>query len=125
MKLDLAAFFLDDTALVDPRTEFVARIAAGIADKAALLKTLKSALRFPEYFGNNWDALSDCLTDLSWIQAQRVVIVHEDWPLENSMEGLTYLDILAESIKAWKQGDAHELRVVFPATVLAHILECS
>jgi hypothetical protein len=31
-----------------------------------LLDTLASALGFPEWFGENLDALMDCLTDMSW-----------------------------------------------------------
>jgi barstar (barnase inhibitor) len=38
----------------------------GAADKEALLERLAAALAFPEWFGGNWDALEDCLTDLSW-----------------------------------------------------------
>ena len=35
---------------------------AEIPDKAALHQALAQALRFPEYYGNNLDALYDCLT---------------------------------------------------------------
>ena len=38
---------------------------AGCSDKATLLARLAAALQFPDWFGHNWDALSDCLTDLS------------------------------------------------------------
>jgi hypothetical protein len=38
----------------------------GVADKDALLEKLAAALAFPAWFGGNWDALEDCLTDLSW-----------------------------------------------------------
>ena len=40
----------------------VARIR--FADKERLLKNLADALRFPKWFGQNWDALEDCLSDL-------------------------------------------------------------
>ncbi len=33
--------------------------------KGALLATLAQAIAAPEWFGNNWDALSDALGDLS------------------------------------------------------------
>ncbi|HET9734974.1 MAG TPA: barstar family protein [Burkholderiales bacterium] len=39
---------------------------AGAAGKEALLERLAQALGFPDWFGDNWDALEDCLTDLSW-----------------------------------------------------------
>lgn len=37
---------------------------AGLQDKARLHSVLAEALDFPEWYGNNLDALYDCLTDL-------------------------------------------------------------
>ena len=37
---------------------------AEIPDKAALHQALAQELRFSEYYGNNLDALYDCLTDI-------------------------------------------------------------
>lgn len=36
------------------------------------------ALRLPEYFGWNWNALYDCLSDLNWISATRYLLIMED-----------------------------------------------
>lgn len=38
----------------------------GCYDKEGLLDRTARALSFPEWFGRNWDAWFDCLTDLSW-----------------------------------------------------------
>ncbi|WP_431045113.1 barstar family protein [Streptomyces sp. P1-3] len=38
----------------------------GVSDKAAFLDRCARDLRLPDWFGRNWDALADCLTDLSW-----------------------------------------------------------
>jgi RNAse (barnase) inhibitor barstar len=34
--------------------------------KESLLVAIGRALDFPDYFGVNWDALEECLTDMSW-----------------------------------------------------------
>jgi hypothetical protein len=34
-----------------------------------LLADLGKALRFPDYYGDNWDALDECLRDLEWLPA--------------------------------------------------------
>jgi RNAse (barnase) inhibitor barstar len=42
---------------------------AGCADKDTFLSRIAEALEFPDWFGRNWDAFFDCLTDLSWLPA--------------------------------------------------------
>ena len=42
----------------------------GVGDRQAFMDRAAVDLRLPDWFGRNWDALADCLTDLSW------------WPVE-------------------------------------------
>src|SRR3989442_13615190 len=46
-------------------------------DKEDFLVQLSEAMRFPEWFGGNWDVLADCLKDLSWLQAKGWVVILE------------------------------------------------
>ena len=54
---------------------------AGCSDKAGFLVRSAAALGFPAWFGHNWDAFFDCLTDLSWRPALGYVLL-----LEHAME---------------------------------------
>ncbi|MBA0050530.1 hypothetical protein E0L36_06335 [Streptomyces sp. AJS327] len=38
----------------------------GASNKAEFMDRCAAGLELPGYFGRNWDALADCLTDLSW-----------------------------------------------------------
>ena len=73
------------------------------------LTEFANKLKFPNYFGMNWDAFSDCLTDLSWIDAENdFLIVYEnsqkfrthapeDWQIAN--------EILLEVMVFWNEQD--------------------
>jgi len=51
----------------------------GVTGKAAFLKKAARGLGFPAYFGMNWDAFGDCLTDMSWRPAAGYVILLNDY----------------------------------------------
>ena len=40
-----------------------------VHDKKGFTALVAKAMNFPEWFGGNWDAFEDCLTDLSWSEA--------------------------------------------------------
>jgi RNAse (barnase) inhibitor barstar len=44
---------------------------------AALHNEVAAALQFPGYYGENWDAMDECITDLAWMPAQWY-LVHVD-----------------------------------------------
>jgi hypothetical protein len=48
---------------------FISCSVACINDDSALLRVVGSTLRFPDYFGENWDALDECLCDMEWFPA--------------------------------------------------------
>ena len=47
---------------------------SGISTKKGFLDACAHALQFPAGLGGNWDALADCLEDLSWLPSAGVVM---------------------------------------------------
>lgn len=42
---------------------------------------ISSAMRFPWYFGWNWAAFDECITDLEWLDFSSLLIVIDDYHL--------------------------------------------
>ncbi len=102
--------------------DFALRLPKGIQNKTGLFSHFAKGGHFPAYFGNNWDALNDCLRDFSWLSQKRILIVHDDLPLsDNEKELLTYLEILDAAVTFWKRHEQHELLVIFPQATEAII----
>ena len=101
---------LDATREGSPRVSRVSL--AGALDRTELLARVARSLQFPDWFGANWDALEDCLTDLSWLEADGHVLLLED------ASGLTpddfgvFADILSSSAQYWA-GRARPFFAVF------------
>jgi hypothetical protein len=85
----------------------VARIMlAGANDKAELLSHIAAALDFPTWFGGNWDALEDCITDLSWRAARAHLLLFEGFERLRAARGDDFgvlLDILGSSAEFWAE----------------------
>lgn len=73
-----------------------------LGDKASLLAALGRVLRFPDYYGANWDALEECLADLSWHSGPlRLLITHADSLPDALRENLVELFLAAAM--SWKE----------------------
>jgi RNAse (barnase) inhibitor barstar len=69
---------------------------AGVQEKSELLARIASAMKFPDYFGMNWDALDECLRDLSWLNPRGVLLV-----LENSRDLWRQPMVAGSLIETW------------------------
>lgn len=71
------------------------------AAKAGMLESIAAALDFPEWFGGNWDALEDSLTDLSWREHRPLALLFRNATPGDDLGIL--LDILASSAEYWRE----------------------
>lgn len=113
--------------LKDPARSGVYRVTRGDEVRAALqgaelalarvdlrepvFEAFSRALDFPAWFGRNWDALEDCLTDLSWREAPGHVIL---------LEGSGDTGMLAEVLESAAQFWAGQGRPFFAVFVDPH-----
>ncbi|MEU6757498.1 barstar family protein, partial [Streptomyces sp. NPDC046685] len=94
----------------------------GVRGKAELMARCGDALRLPDWFGGNWDALADAVRDLSWLPvpvprgaegagaAGRLVVVTswrrfaearpEDWEI--------LVEILEEAVAFWRERERED-----------------
>jgi RNAse (barnase) inhibitor barstar len=79
-----------------------------VSNKETFLNEFALSLQFPDYFGNNWDALEDCLTDLEWVSAQGYVIFYEDagnFTQQHPQDWKIALDVLSSAVEFWQKQD--------------------
>jgi RNAse (barnase) inhibitor barstar len=80
---------------------------ADVMDKEGLFERLATALEFPNWFGRNWDALADCLGDLSWLEAKGYVILLErsdGFRTSHSADFATALQVFEAAAEVWRDG---------------------
>jgi RNAse (barnase) inhibitor barstar len=80
----------------------LARIALqDVTEKSALLRRIAARLGFPAWFGENWDALEDCLTDLSWLEGEGYVVVFEGFQFLPADELGVLIDVVISAAEFW------------------------
>ena len=98
-------------SLVHPPTGFVLKAIKGRQCKtpANLFAEFARALKFPDYFGHNWDALEECLVDLEWLPARGYILLITDAAHvlpDDTAAYETFLEVLRDAGEAWGSGQA-------------------
>lgn len=79
---------------------------AEITDKAAFMQASASAMQFPAYFGQNWDAFEESINDLAWAPARGYIILFDDVAQFASQAPDVWspaYDILCGAVAQWQQ----------------------
>ena len=80
----------------------LARVALqDVTGKSALLRRIAARLGFPAWFGENWDALEDCLTDLSSLEGEGYVVVFEGFQFLPADELGVLIDVVISAGEFW------------------------
>ena len=74
---------------------------SGIASKKTLHRVLRAHLDLPEYYGNNLDALHDCLTD--GVQGIRLAFINTEAPKPGMESYMTSLRNMLKEVSEERQ----------------------
>lgn len=79
---------------------------ATVRNRQGLFERLAAALEFPDWFGRNWDALADCLGDLTWLPADGylILIEHcEGFSAAHNADFVTALQVFTAVAEVWRE----------------------
>ncbi|MFJ7219411.1 barstar family protein [Amycolatopsis sp. NPDC098790] len=74
-------------------------------DADGVFDQISTDFKFPTWFGWNWNALSDCLRDLSWLPADRYLVIVENVShllAEDASYRKDFFQILDRAAKHWE-----------------------
>jgi hypothetical protein len=110
--------FIDSPANFRDPQAIIVRIPRGIRSRQKLFAIYASTLRFPKYFGWNWDAFEECLRDLSWLPLDKpAVVVHEELPFGAGGDNRrVYFEVLRDVLESHASQKCRTLRIIMPAT---------
>ncbi len=75
-----------------------------VTGKEAFLRMAGATMSFPAYYGQNWDAFEECVTDLSWIPAKGYVLIYDNvwhFPRNDRPAWRQARAILADAVTFW------------------------
>ena len=79
-----------------------------VRGKSGFLSKMATTLKFPRHFGRNWDALHDCLTDLSWLDTGGWLIVITNFTpfaKRHKKDFSLAIEVLASAAEYWRGQD--------------------
>ena len=97
--------FTDTTEILFSNDDvFITYLRSGISNEDELFDELTNSLQFPSgYFGRNYNALYDCLSDFYGITQKKITLIHHDLPFLGSTSLQIYLEVLIDAVKGWRE----------------------
>ncbi len=92
---------------------------AQVFDKTTLLHALYQSCQLPAYFGFNWDALLDCLSDFGWHAAKGYALIvrnTEAIKTRNPDDWATFLEVVRDAAQRRADAGAVPLYMYIPAS---------
>lgn len=81
-------------------------------DKQTLLTELAQALGFPDYFGDNWDAAWDALSELNFSNGPITIELNLQGKTANFEDVKVFIELLQEASEYWyEQGERFAFNV--------------
>ena len=74
---------------------------------------ISASFQFPGYFGNNWNALHDCLSNLGWLKFTKIFIAFDDFEIvfRGDEEGKRLLSSAFTNMVKWWSEQGIEVEV--------------
>jgi hypothetical protein len=92
-----------------------------------LFDEVAAALQFPYYFGENWDALDECLGDLEWLPGDAYILffteAHRLLDRDAPEKFKLLLDVLENAVCKWSSAD--NLSSELPSRPFHVVFQCS
>lgn len=91
--------------LVDQGIQVFYLDGSNINDKKSFLNKTAEVMQFPNYFGHNWDAFDECITDLEWLPTKRYVVIYNKPNLfaeANPLDWQIAYDTLQSAVEYWQ-----------------------
>lgn len=93
----------------------------------ALFDEFAAALQFPLYFGENWNALDECLSDLEWLPGDSYVLLFADAPkllaCEPAETLALLLNVLESAAQEWSAKERGDWKV--PSRPFHVVFQCA
>ncbi|EKE27771.1 MAG: hypothetical protein ACD_3C00154G0014 [uncultured bacterium (gcode 4)] len=84
-----------------------------VNNKEELFDKISILLDFPDHFWGNWDALYDCLTDMSWSGHEKIILFHKRSFKLDEEDFKIYMNIWDETVKYWLDNGHVPFEVIY------------